>query len=359
MKYMGQTFSYLKKNFWLPVVAMVIPSIVACFLSTPYWEVSFVAAFDYDPYLSASQTFRILFGDSWQYFWPVVVVAVVQVFGASLVMSGIDRHFRTGRLSLRDPLRLINNSVFPIAIGVTVMSAASIIWRFLLFGLVMLVQVSADAMALPAGAALAVISALAVGMFIIHGLIITPMLFWAPIMFVYGYRFRDAAATSFKLIAGKKIFRGLFMPMVLLAGVQLLVGFLQAPTAVAYVVNFFVFLATNVYATVYTVLTFYGISELDRRDIEPYRNIPLPVLRNKQEKENADRQPQKTDNRQASADADGENTQNASAKPPRAVKPKKTDNNGSAKKKRTAQASPAKKRAASQSKEQKAGDDGV
>ncbi len=147
--------------------------------------------------------------------------------------------------------------------------------------------------------------------------------------------------------------------MVLLAGVQLLVGFLQAPTAVAYVVNFFVFLATNVYATVYTVLTFYGISELDRRDIEPYRNIPLPVLHNKQEKENADKQPQKPDNRQASADADGENAQNASAKPPRAVKQKKPDNNGSAKKKRTAQAAPAKKRAASKSKEQKADGDGV
>ncbi|MDE6401652.1 MAG: hypothetical protein K2L54_03465, partial [Clostridiales bacterium] len=121
MKYLGQTFAYLKKNFWLPVVAMLIPSIVACFLSTPYWEVSFVAAFDYAPYLPASKTFRILFGDSWQYLWPVVVVAIVQVFGSALVMSAIDRHFRTGRLSLRDPVLMINNSVAPIAMGVAVM----------------------------------------------------------------------------------------------------------------------------------------------------------------------------------------------------------------------------------------------
>lgn len=293
MKYFGQTFSYLKKNFWLPVVAMVIPSIAACFLSTPYWEVSFVAAFDYAPYLSAAQTFRIMFGDSWQYIWPVVVVAVLQVFGAALVMSAVDRHFRTGRLSLRDPLRLINNSVFPLAIGVAIMSLASIIWRFLLFGLVMLVQVSAEALAFPEGAALAVISAFAVGMFVIHGLIITPMLFWAPIMFVYGYRFRDAAATSFKLISGKKIFRELFLPMLILAGVQLIVGFLQAHAAVACTVDFFVFLATNVYATVYTMIVFYNISELERRDVEPYRNIPLPVVPPKQEKTNADKQQEK------------------------------------------------------------------
>ncbi len=259
---------------------MLGPSLAACFLSTPYWEVSFVAAFDYAPYISVSQTFGIMFGDSWQYVWPVVAVAVLQVVGAALVMSAIDRHFRTGRLSLRSSSRLINNTVFPIAIGVTVMSVLSIVWRFVLFGLVTLVQVICNAASMPSGVALAIISAVAVGMFVLHVLIISPMLFWAPIMFIYGYRFRDAAAASFKLLAGKKIFIGLFLPMLILAGIQLLVGFLQAPYAVCVIVSFIVFLLTNVYATVYTMIAFYGISGLDRRDIEPYREpLPMPQKR--------------------------------------------------------------------------------
>lgn len=276
MKYTGQTFSYLKKNFWLPVVAMLIPSAAACFLSTPYWEVAFVAAFDYAPYQTVSQTFRILFGDSWQYLWPVVVISILQTFGASLIMSVIDRHFRTGRLSLRDPFRQINNSIFPLAVGVAVMSLLSVLWRFLLFGLVTLVQVVSDAMSLPTGAALAAISVLAVGLFILHVLILTPMLFWAPIMFIYGYRFRDAAASSFKLIAGKKLFIGLLLPVLLCAGIQLLVGFLQVHFAIACAVNFLIFMITNAYVTVYVMLTFYGISELDRRDLKPYHNAPIP-----------------------------------------------------------------------------------
>lgn len=299
MKYLAQTFAYLKKNFWLPIAAMLVPSLAACFLSTPFWEVTFVAAFDYDPYLSASQTFAILFGDSWKYVWPVIIVSVVQVFGAALVMSCIDRHFRTGRLSLRSAWRMINNSIFPIAIGVAIMCAVSVVLRFLLFGLVMLVQAICSSATLPTGAALTVISIIAVGMFVLHVLIITPMLFWAPIMFVYGYRFRDAAATSFKMLSGKSVFIGLFLPMLFCAGIQLLMGLLQVHAAISITVGFFVFLVTNVYTTCFIMVAFYGISELDRRDIEPYRS-PLPVVKRpepekpsdeKASAENADKKP--------------------------------------------------------------------
>lgn len=272
------TFSYLKKHFMLPTVVMLVPAIAACFLYTPYWEVSFVASFDFEPYRSAGETFGILFGDSWQYAWPVIVVAVLQVFGAAIIMSALDRHFRTGSLSLKSPVRLFNISVFPIAIGVVVMSLTSIILRLLMFGLVSLVQVIFGAMSAVPGAALAVIAALAIGLFILHIITIIPMLMWAPIMFIYGYKFRDAAALSFKLISGKKLFWGLFLPMLICAGLQLLIGFLQVHVAIACAVNFVVFLFTNVYITVFTMIAFYDISDLDRRDIEPYKNLPIPPV---------------------------------------------------------------------------------
>lgn len=277
MKYLSQTFAYFKKSGWLPLVAMLVPSIAACFLSTPYWETAFVAGFDYNPYISASATFTILFGDSWRHIWPVVVVAVLQVFGSALAMSCIDRHFRTGKLSLRSPWRMMNNSVFPIAIGVAIMSAISVILRFLLFGLVMLVQVVCNSAGFPTGVALSVISVIAVAMFFLHVLIITPVLFWAPIMFVYGYRFRDAAAYSFKMVSGKKVFGGLLLPMLFCAGLQLLMGLLQPHVAIVTVVGFFVFLFTNMYTATYVMLAFYGISELGRRDLKPYD--PLPVIK--------------------------------------------------------------------------------
>ncbi|MDE7164641.1 MAG: hypothetical protein K2O04_04375 [Clostridiales bacterium] len=279
------TFSYLKKHFLLPIVAMLVPAVAACFLYTPYWEMSFVAGFDFQPYRSTGETFIILFSDSWQYVWPVIVVSVLQVFGAAIIMSALDRHFRTGSLSLKSPVRLINISVFPIAIGVVVMSVTAIILRMLMFGLVSLVQVILGAMSAAPGAALAVIAALAIGLFILHTIVIIPMLMWAPIMFIYGYKFRDAAALSFKLISGKKLFWGLFLPMLICAGLQLLMGFLQVHAAIAYLVNFVVFLFTNAYVTVFTMIAFYDISDLDRRDIEPYKNLPLPHVTQKPEQQ--------------------------------------------------------------------------
>ncbi len=302
MKYLSQTFSYLRKNFLLPTLVMIVPAVVACFLSTPYWEVSFASAFNYDMYRSAGETFRILFGDSWQYFWPVIVIAVFQVVGASLVMSAIDRHFRTGRLSLRNPLRLLNNSIAPMAIGVIVMSVFSIIWRFVLFGLVSLAQGIGSAAHLPQLATLSVISIIAIGMFILHVLIFCPMLYWAPIMFIYGHRFRDAAAASFKLISSKKQFSRLFwqlvIPLLPCAVIQMTLGYVGVPLWAMRLSGFFVFLYTNVYVTVYAILTFYRISDLDRRDVKFYAplNISSAVSAASAEKQDGkDRQDKKAD----------------------------------------------------------------
>ena len=291
------TFSYLKKNFLLPVLAMLIPAVAACFLHTPYWEVSFVAAFDFNPYRRAGETFLILFGDSWQYVWPVVLVAALQVVGAAIIMSAMDRHFRTGRLSLKSPWRLINISVFPMAVGVALMSAVSVLARLLMFGLVSLVQVTFGAVSAAPGMVLAFISAIAVGVFFLHILAILPMLMWTPVMFIYGYKFRDAAAMSYKMIAGKKLFWSLFLPMLLCAGVQLLVGFLQVHTAISCAVSFVIFLFTNVYTTVYTMIVFYDISDLDRRDIQPYKLLPAtpsaPAEKAAKEKQQEPAEPKK------------------------------------------------------------------
>ncbi len=255
---------------------MAVPSVAACFLSVPYWEVAFVTGFDYNPYFRAGATFALVFDDSWQFLWPIVLISTLQVVASALIMSSIDRHFRTGKLSLRSPWRMINNSIFPIAIGVVVMSVLSVVLRFLLFGLVSLSQAICHAIGASTGAALTVISVVAVALFVLHALIVMPMLFWAPIMFIYGYKFRDAAALSFKLISGKKIFGGLLLPMMVCAGVQMLMGFLQVSAWAICLTSFFVFLFTNVYATVYTMITFYSVSDLERRDVKPYLNIRLP-----------------------------------------------------------------------------------
>ncbi len=270
----------------MPALVMLIPSVVACFLSTPYWEVSFVAAYNYHPYVSVKETFRILFGDSWQYLWPVVLVSALQIVSASLLTSAMDRHFRTGKLSLANPKQLLNNSIFPMFLAVLAMCVFSIVWRFVLFGLVLLAQTICGAAGFAEGATLAVIAVISVAMFFVHVMVITPMIFWPPIMFVYGYRFGDAAAASFKLLSGKRVFRKLFPPLLICALIQLLVGFLQAPMWAMCISSFFIALFDNVFVTVFTIVVFYRISDLDRRDVIKYEfSVPQSVVSPKPEKQ--------------------------------------------------------------------------
>ena len=344
MNYWAQTFAYLKKHFWLPLVVMLVPAVAACLLSTPYYEVSFVAAFDYDPYRSIGETFAIIFGDSWRHGWRVVIISALQVLGSSLVISAVDRHFRTGLLSLKTPIRLLNYSIFPIFISFAVMCMVSIVERFVLFGLVMLVQVIFKAASFGAVAGLAVISLIAVALFLAHVIIITSMMYWAPVMFVYGYRFRDAAAASFKLLARQKAHRGIVFPLVICAGLQLLVGFLQVHPAISCAVNFVVFMFTNVYVCVYVILSFYKICKLERRDVLPYENLSLPMTlpddkktdeknaknaksaksaKTKDTKNANNAKSSKTDNVENADDTERDKSHNGAVKPERKQKPKK------------------------------------
>ena len=168
MKFVAPTFAYLKKSGWLPLLVMLVPATVACFIYSPYDELTFIASFDYKAYIPIGRTFNLMFGESWKFVWPVVVIGVFQVVASSLAMSAIDRHFRTGKLSLRSPARLLNYSIFPLAVCVAIMCVTAIVLRFVLFGLVSLVQVSFKAMGVNESVAFAVICVLAVAVFIVH-----------------------------------------------------------------------------------------------------------------------------------------------------------------------------------------------
>lgn len=299
---------------------MIVPAVVGCFLSTPYWEVAFVAAFDYDPFVPIGKTFNIMFGDSWQYLWPVIVISIFQILGATLITSAMDRHFRTGEFSLKSPLQLINIAVFPMTIGVLIMCGVNIVWRFAQFGLVSLTQTIAAAAGFSAGAALSIISVVAVVMFFFHVLILIPIMFWAPVMIIYGYRFRDAAAMSFKLLSGKKVFWGMFLPLLFCAAIQLMVGFLNVHVSIRYVVNFIVALLTDIYVPVYVMIAFNTIGDLGRRDLKPYENIPMPTV---QKQDSA--KPKKADTAQAEKAVDQKSDPAAdSTKPSKPATPKKT-----------------------------------
>ncbi|MCH5350434.1 MAG: hypothetical protein J1F39_00500, partial [Clostridiales bacterium] len=106
MKYLAQTFSYIKKNFFPIFLVMILPSVAACILSAPYWEVSFAAAYNYKPGIPFGKIISVVFNTDWTYVWPVVLTSALQIVASSLIMSAIDRHFRTARMSLRSPFRL-------------------------------------------------------------------------------------------------------------------------------------------------------------------------------------------------------------------------------------------------------------
>lgn len=269
MKYFSATIQYLKKHLWAATIILIIPSVFACVFALPFNEVAFIAEFDYRPF---GQTFKLIFDESWRNFWPVIVVTFLQIVCCSFLISVTDRHLRTGTLFLKSPMRMINYSIFPVTVSVILMCAVSVLFRLILLGMVSLVQAIGVTTGLPIAAATVIISIIAFLLFAAHVIATLPMIYWPPIMFLYGYRFRDAAAASFKMISGRssKLFVGLFIPMLIGAIIQTIVAFCNLPVWAAAIIGFFVFLIVNGYTTVYAVVSFYELGDLERRDFKPY-----------------------------------------------------------------------------------------
>lgn len=269
MKNVKRTAEYLFRAWWFVLPLVLIPSVASGLLSTPFWEVSFLTSADVFG-MSAKKLFLCLFGDSWESAWPVLIISAVSVLFYSLAIAVVERHFRVGKLSLDHPFKSINTCIWPLAICFIIISLISILWRFVVFGVMALLNLICMESGATKAAAFSVMCIFALILFFVHVLIIMPMLFWAPIMIEYGYGLRDAASSSYRLLSGKFIstYLQFILPIIIFLPITMVLQWLELPRYVYMLVWSAFFILINSYAISYIMTTAFDLLELDRRDVK-------------------------------------------------------------------------------------------
>ena len=97
-------------------------------------------------------------------------------------------------------------------------------------------------------------------------------MYWTPMMVIYGFSFRDAAAASIRLLDGNMfgILCGLILPFVIVAVLQN--AFCFIPNAVVLIVlAVLLYLFLIMYVMSFIMVSMFGLSKMERRDEKSFR----------------------------------------------------------------------------------------
>jgi len=270
MKYFLQSVKYMMRNFIPLVMVAVLPAVILGLLvapgGVPTFFVSYASGRGDLPQHFAGYLFN------WRTLAAIALILVIMIVGASIIISAIEKHMRVGVMSVRSPIRLLNHSIIPVAITLVFWTLLLVVFRFLLFGLLLLVNlIFGNNWVL----SFIIMFAVYVGLLVLYLFLSSPLLLWTPCMMIYGYKFGDAASSSFRM-AGKRsrrLFVAQLMPLLIIFGAQIIIDLVFAPLSfpAAAPINIIMCLFLMMYFCSLSAVAYFDLAELGRKDEE----VPL------------------------------------------------------------------------------------
>lgn len=199
--------------------------------------------------------------------YPLAIIFIALILCASLSLSVIEKHFRVGKLMLKAPLRQINNYFLPVLFTFLILSLILIIYGLVQSGLLTLLHMLVSGKGEPSVLTLILATLLSLTLFVLSVAAAFSTLYWTPMMVIYGFSFRDAAASSLRLIDRNtgKVFFGVLFPFLVVAVLQTVFSFINniyVSKALAVVLYLFLI----VYLVCYIMVSMFDLSGMERRD---------------------------------------------------------------------------------------------
>ena len=181
----------------------------------------------------------------------------------------MEKHFRSGKLMLKEPLKQINNYMLPVLVTFILLSLILALYGALQTGMVTLLHFIISGRGYPSALNLVIAGILSLALFVLSMWAACSSMYWTPMMVIYGYSFRDAAAASYRLLDGK-IFRtmcGLLVPFLIVAVLQTVFSFINN-VYVSAALAVFLYLFLIVYVVSYVMISMFALSGMERRDVK-------------------------------------------------------------------------------------------
>lgn len=270
VKYIKESFSYLFKHFPRTFVLVIVPSFLVCFFmqTSDVTFGSFFAEFKqmrtfYDVFISV---FNVNMLTHW-YMIPVCFLAML--LGFSYLLNMIEKHFRTGRLTLRHPAAQINNTFTSVLFCLFLLCALYALYSILAVCVISLIVTVANYFSLHAAFTFVLVAVLYIfslsGIFILFRYI----LFVCVTMLVYGYYFKDALSVVMKIgnrETHAQLNFALLLPLMMYRLTNALVLLLPLVHIVQSVISAIIMSITLQYTAVFMLVAMFDVSGIERRD---------------------------------------------------------------------------------------------
>lgn len=274
MTYIAKTFSYIKKSFWVLLLIAVVPAVLLGLFVRPMGFITFIPDFAVSSINSYADIAWLIFDrHATIYVYPIILIFVALTVCMALALSVIEKHFRTGRLMLKAPLRDLNSSLFPMLKTLAFMLAAYMLFKFILSGLVTLLHFLIGGAGIPSTLTVILVSVSIVIVFVLCMYFCVPVIFWAPLMLTFGYSFVDALIEAARMASKAvwRLFAALIFPFVVVALLQCVFELLPLPVYAMKAIAAVLYLFMIMYMSALMPVATFDLSELERRDVKkPY-----------------------------------------------------------------------------------------
>lgn len=275
MKYVKATVIYLFSHFPRLIVLSVLPAAVVALFMNPQGFGLFIPVDRLSVVESFSDVFFLVFDRNLILKWPYMILVGLLLLELciSYTMGIVEKHFRVGKLSLRQPLANINNCSIAVLKTFGLLVAIYIVYRFLLVCLLTLLVYVLGSFSVAAVWISVVIAIISTVGFIFLLVLVRPIMFTAATMLVYGYSFKDAFSVAIKLgeTEGRTALDfALILPFAVYLTVSALLTVFGAPHVAHVVVHAALIAVLLQYVTVYVLVAMFSLSGIERRDVRRY-----------------------------------------------------------------------------------------
>lgn len=272
MAYIRRTFKYMFKAFGALALVCLPAAVLLGIFTKPMASLAYLVEYSKTYVKGFPDMFWLIFNKyATKYVYPLVLIFIALIFCTSLALSVIEKHFRVGKLMLVSPLKQINNYFLPVLISFFILSLILTLYGMIQSGLLTLLHMLMSGKGFPTAFNMVIAVVLSVGLFVLAVFASCSTMYWTPMMVIYGFSFRDAAASSFRLLDGKTggILIGLLTPFLIVAVAGTLLSF-AGNVYVRCAVGVLLYLFLIVYVISFIMVSMFGLSDMERRDIKSY-----------------------------------------------------------------------------------------
>ncbi|MBO5215205.1 MAG: hypothetical protein J6B79_03365 [Clostridia bacterium] len=275
MKYAKMTLEYLYKNFLRMFCVAIVPAIVIVFFLQPK---GFGILFTVED-LAGVETFLDIFFLAFnknlftQYPYMIVVGLGLLLTCVCYTMGMLERHFKTGKLSLRNPFSMMNNAFIPALIVLSLLFAVYMIFKFLIVCVLSLHALIFNSLGMPYLAMSIIVGALGIVGFGFTLKICRPIMLSSATMLIYGYTFKDAMGVTVKM-GDKQSVKEIDLALLLPFAIYMLIRVLGVAVGINEIVAEIILSVVTVfllqYATTLIFVAFFDLTGIERRDLKKY-----------------------------------------------------------------------------------------